>query len=93
MGQRKVGWASDCRGQSSQEYYAVRSWQRLMTGRIVQDEEFAAAVAGVLGDPVNHAEMRQAARAYALTMSWDAVFEGVYKGYETILSQRELAAE
>ena len=63
------------------------------TGRIVQDEEFAAAVAGVLGDPVNHAEMRQAARAYALTMSWDAVFEGVYKGYETILSQRELAAE
>jgi glycosyltransferase involved in cell wall biosynthesis len=54
------------------------------TGRIVQDEEFAAAVAGVLGDPVNHAEMRQAARAYALTMSWDAVFEGVYKAYETI---------
>jgi glycosyltransferase involved in cell wall biosynthesis len=54
------------------------------TGRIVQDEEFAAAVAGVVGDPVNHAEMRQAARAYALTMSWDAVFEGVYKAYETI---------
>ena len=58
------------------------------TGRIVQDEEFAAAVAGVLGDPVNHAEMRQAARAYALTMSWDAVFEGVYKAYETILPMR-----
>jgi len=55
------------------------------TGRIVPDAEFAAAVAGVLADPAKHAEMRQAARAYALTMSWDSVFEGVYKAYETIL--------
>ena len=55
------------------------------TGRIVPDEEFAAAVAGVLADPVKHAEMRQAARAYALTASWDAVFEGVYAEYEGIL--------
>jgi glycosyltransferase involved in cell wall biosynthesis len=55
------------------------------TGRIVPDGEFAAAVAGVLADPEKHAEMRQAARAYALTASWDSVFEGVYAGYETIL--------
>ena len=55
------------------------------TGRIVPDDEFAVAVAGVMGDPVKHAEMRLAARAYALTMSWDAVFEGVYKGYETMV--------
>ena len=61
-------------------------------GRIVPDDEFAAAVAGVLGDPVKHAEMRQAARAYALTMSWDSVFEKVYAAYETILPQREQAA-
>jgi glycosyltransferase involved in cell wall biosynthesis len=55
------------------------------TGRIVPDEGFAAAVAEVLGDPVRHAEMRLAARSYALTASWDSVFEGVYAGYRTIL--------
>jgi glycosyltransferase involved in cell wall biosynthesis len=55
------------------------------TGRIVPDGEFAAAVAGVLADPKKHAEMRRAARAFALTMSWDSVFEGVYAGYETML--------
>ena len=53
------------------------------TGRIVADEDFAAAVAGILGDPAKHAEMRLAARAYALTASWDSVFEGVYAGYES----------
>jgi phosphatidylinositol alpha 1,6-mannosyltransferase len=60
------------------------------TGRIVPDEQFAAAVAGVLGDPAKHAVMREAARAYALTASWDAVFEGVYAGYETILARTEV---
>jgi glycosyltransferase involved in cell wall biosynthesis len=55
------------------------------TGRIVPDEEFANAVAGVLRDPAKLTAMRTAARAYALTMSWDAVFDGVYAAYETIL--------
>jgi glycosyltransferase involved in cell wall biosynthesis len=55
------------------------------TGRIVPDEGFAAAVAEVLADPEKHADLRKAARAYALTASWDSVFEGVYAGYETIL--------
>jgi phosphatidylinositol alpha 1,6-mannosyltransferase len=59
-----------------------------VTGRIAEDAEFAAAVASVLGDPEKHAEMRLAARAHALTMSWDAVFEGVYAGYEAILPVR-----
>jgi glycosyltransferase involved in cell wall biosynthesis len=63
-----------------------------VTGRIVDDEDFAAAVAGVLGDPVKHAQMRLAAREYALTMSWDSVFEGVYAAYETMLPVRERAA-
>ena len=63
-----------------------------VTGRIVDDEDFADAVAGVLGDPEKHAEMRLAAREYALTMSWDSVFEGVYAAYETMLGQREQAA-
>jgi glycosyltransferase involved in cell wall biosynthesis len=56
-----------------------------VTGRIVEDEDFASAVAGVLGDPVKHEEMRVKAREYALTMSWDSVFEGVYAAYETML--------
>ncbi len=63
-----------------------------VTGRIVQDAGFAAAVAGVLADPVKYAQMRQAARAYALTMSWDSVFEGVYAAYESILPRCEQAA-
>jgi glycosyltransferase involved in cell wall biosynthesis len=62
-----------------------------VTGRIVDDVDFAAAVAGVLGDPVKHAQMRLAAREYALTMSWDSVFEGVYAAYETMLPMRERA--
>jgi phosphatidylinositol alpha 1,6-mannosyltransferase len=56
-----------------------------VTGRIVPDDQFASAIAGVLSDPAQHAQMREAARAYALTASWDAVFEGVYAGYEMIL--------
>ena len=55
------------------------------TGRIVCDEEFAAAVAGVLAEAEKHARMRLAARNYALTASWDSVFEGVYAAYETML--------
>jgi glycosyltransferase involved in cell wall biosynthesis len=55
------------------------------TGRVVPDLEFAAAVAEILEDPEKHAHMRQAARAYAVTANWDAVFEGVYRGYESLL--------
>ena len=58
------------------------------TGRIVPDEEFATAVSGIVHHPAKHADMRAAARAYALTASWDAVFEGVYAGYETIFQPR-----
>jgi phosphatidylinositol alpha 1,6-mannosyltransferase len=56
------------------------------TGRIVPDAEFASAVSGILSDPQKHAAMREAARAYALTASWDSVFEGVYAAYEAMLS-------
>ena len=58
------------------------------TGRIVPDECFATAVAELLADTARRAQMGQAARAYALTMSWDSVFEGVYSAYEAILPQR-----
>jgi glycosyltransferase involved in cell wall biosynthesis len=56
-----------------------------VTGRIVPDAEFAAAVAAILADSAKLADMRLAARTYALTMSWDAVFDGVYVAYEEIL--------
>jgi glycosyltransferase involved in cell wall biosynthesis len=62
------------------------------TGRIVLDAEFAGAVAGILADPARHAQMRQAARSYALTASWGSVFEGVYAAYETMLPERVQAA-
>jgi len=55
-----------------------------LSGRIVPDGEFASAIAGILKDPNLHCEMRRAARAYAVTASWDSVFEGVYAGYESI---------
>ena len=58
------------------------------TGRVVPDEDFAAAVAAVLADPVKHAEMRLAARAHAETASWDSVFEGVYAAYAPLLLGR-----
>lgn len=54
------------------------------TGRIVPDEQFAAAVSALLNHPAQHAAMREAARAYATTASWDSVFEGVYAAYETV---------
>jgi glycosyltransferase involved in cell wall biosynthesis len=62
------------------------------TGRIVPDEGFAAAVAGILGDPTRHEEMRHAARAYALTAGWDSVFEGVYAAYENVLPATRIHA-
>lgn len=55
-----------------------------VTGRVVKDEDFTDAVAGILGDAALHTKMREAAREYSLTASWDAVFEGVYAGYQTM---------
>jgi glycosyltransferase involved in cell wall biosynthesis len=54
------------------------------TGRIVPDDQFTAAITEILADPARHAAMREAARAYALTASWDSVFEGVYEGYQRL---------
>jgi len=63
-----------------------------VTGRIVPDDGFAAAVAEVLSNPEKHAAMRLAARAHALTMSWDAVFEGVYAAYSGLMTLEDAAA-
>jgi len=59
------------------------------SGRVVEDDGFSAAIAGILANPAQHEAMRRAAREFALTMSWDAVFEGVYAAYETLLAPSE----
>lgn len=55
------------------------------TGLIGGDGEFSAAIAGIAGDPALHLRMRSAAREYARSASWDAVFEGVYVAYQPVL--------
>jgi phosphatidylinositol alpha 1,6-mannosyltransferase len=62
--------------------YIVRDGE---TGIISDDGKFAEAVASILRDPARHTRMREAARRYALSASWDAVFEGVYSAYESVL--------
>ena len=58
--------------------YIVRDQQ---TGFVASDAEFAAAIAAIANDRQRLAQMRAAAREYALTCSWDAVFTRVYEGY------------
>ncbi len=50
-------------------------------GCIAPDREFAAAIEALVEDPERLAAMRANARRFALTATWDAVFEGVYAGY------------
>ncbi len=64
-----------------------------LTGRIVADEDFAAAIAAIIANPAQHAAMSIAARSYAETASWDSVFEGMYKAYESIMPQEQLLAD
>ncbi|WP_263382546.1 glycosyltransferase [Granulicella arctica] len=56
------------------------------TGFVVPDEEFVAAVASLIADRQRLKTMRTAARAYALTCSWDAVFDKVYAAYDLVLT-------
>ncbi len=57
------------------------------TGFIATDNGFSDAVAKLILDPERHAQMRTAARIYALSASWDAVFKGVYDTYEEVLAK------
>jgi glycosyltransferase involved in cell wall biosynthesis len=59
-----------------------------VTGRVVPDGAFAAAIGEFLTDHAKHTAMRQAARLSAEKASWDAVFDSVYRGYETVLPER-----
>jgi glycosyltransferase involved in cell wall biosynthesis len=62
------------------------------TGRIVPDDQFTSAIREILADPDRHAEMRKTARAYALTASWDSVFEGVYAAYQRLFPAKKQTA-
>jgi glycosyltransferase involved in cell wall biosynthesis len=62
-----------------------------VTGRIVSDHEFAIAIAALLDQPQRLSAMRTAARTYAETASWDAVFEGVYAAYDSVLTAERCA--
>jgi glycosyltransferase involved in cell wall biosynthesis len=67
--------------------YVVRDGE---TGIVATDEEFPAAVASILQDPAKHLAMRAKAREQALSASWDAVFEGVYAAYATVLEPEHI---
>lgn len=69
-----------------------------ITGRIAPDAQFPLAIAAILENPGLLRAMRQAARCHAMSASWDAVFEGVYAGYQSVLrpvhnGDRELLAQ
>ncbi len=57
------------------------------TGVVATDGAFAEAIAGILGDPARLAKMRTAAETYAAACSWDAVFDGVYAAYSSLVDR------
>lgn len=59
-----------------------------VTGRVVEEQVFAKTIAALMSDDGLCAEMRYAARNYAITASWDSVFEGVYSEYRRALSKQ-----
>ena len=63
-------------------------YKSLETDKVVHFDsgEALAEVSRANGGLVER-DMRHAARAYAETASWDAVFDGVYAAYESILPQ------
>lgn len=56
------------------------------TGFVAEDKDFAQTILKILHCPQLYSEMRSAARANALTTSWDSVFDRVYDGYAQALA-------
>lgn len=54
-------------------------------------EEFVGYTAKLMSEPELLSSMRVAARAQALTTSWDRIFEGMYDAYERCLSALPVA--
>ncbi len=55
------------------------------TGVVTDSVDFAGTIAGLVGDPARLTSMSTAARAHAMTCSWDAVFARVYQAYDSTL--------
>ena len=49
--------------------------------------DFAAALISLVDDPSSRAHMGAAARAYALTQTWDAIMGGLRRRYRTIVDE------
>jgi phosphatidylinositol alpha 1,6-mannosyltransferase len=60
---------------------ACNASQSTPAGRIAPDNDFASTILDLLSNPETLSTMRPAARAYALTCSWDAVFHRVLAAY------------
>jgi phosphatidylinositol alpha 1,6-mannosyltransferase len=58
------------------------------TGFVAADADFSAAIERIVTNPALHAAMRDQARAYAMSASWDAVFEKVYAAYLPVIAAR-----
>jgi phosphatidylinositol alpha 1,6-mannosyltransferase len=56
-----------------------------VTGFVRTPAHMAAEIARLVQDPALRAEMSLAAREYALTCRWDAIFDTVYAGYKEIV--------
>jgi glycosyltransferase involved in cell wall biosynthesis len=60
--------------------------QEGITGFVgANDAAFISAVKRIMSDPELHRQMSRAARDYALSLSWDSVFERVYDAYRVAL--------
>ncbi len=71
--------------------YTVRHGR---SGFVARDsEEFAGYIARLISEPELLAAMRAAARAQALTTSWDRIFEGMYEAYEGRLVRPFVASD
>lgn len=63
--------------------FLVRSGQ---TGFVAADDRaFTQCILQLMTDPGLHSHMRQEARAYACSISWDRVFERVYEAYASVV--------
>jgi phosphatidylinositol alpha 1,6-mannosyltransferase len=59
-----------------------------VTGFIAaDDDQFIDRVCGLMENPDLHARMKEAARTYAVSMSWDSVFENVFAAYTYCVNQ------
>jgi len=64
-----------------------------LTGCVADDADFASVIEALMDDRARLCGMSAAARTYAESASWDAVFEGVYRGYEPMLAEQAALAK